>query len=174
MTSGSKAWTFVDQRFRVLPEVGIVQAAFAVPAVDGPADELGPDVPDQPHVVVPVEILPIAFGLSRDQEIRHRHGAVQVVLQHLARDRPVEMVVAGASGRRGQIRIQGDGFAGLDRHRCRFLAVADVAANRRCGCGFGPTGAYRPSTAYRPRIRRVPAGPGPSRWSIPWAGRAAG
>jgi hypothetical protein len=72
----------VHQFLRLGPEVRVVQQALAIPAVDGPADELGAYVLDQAHIIVAVAILTVAFRPPRHQEIRHGHGAVQVVLQH--------------------------------------------------------------------------------------------
>jgi hypothetical protein len=73
--------------FEVARQVGL-----AAPEAEAPADELGTSTLQHADVIVEV-------AAAVEQPL-HRDGPGQVVLQHPAGNRPVELVIAGRRGRR--------------------------------------------------------------------------
>ena len=87
--SGSAAWTIGTcclARSRLLQQVGL-----AGPEAEAPADELRTDMLEHPDIVD--QVAPAV------QQALHRDRPGEVVLQHLARHGPVELIVAGPRDR---------------------------------------------------------------------------
>jgi hypothetical protein len=81
----------VNQMSRIFQECRIIQLAFFSPTVNSSSNELCPDIPDHPEIILPIGEF-ITLRIARHQEVPHFNGTIEVISQHLPGNAAIKAV----------------------------------------------------------------------------------